>query len=89
MVFGWDEAQQLAMLRALGGFHSALVDADRFGVRRSAPTEREAFDELVRRAGLTMRPLELVADARYVELQGEADVRSPQAAVATEAGLPQ
>jgi 2-polyprenyl-3-methyl-5-hydroxy-6-metoxy-1,4-benzoquinol methylase len=88
MVFGWDAAQQLAMLRSIGGFQRALVDADRFGVRRSAPGEREAFDALARDAGLEMRVLELVPDARYVELQPESGGgRNRLAPAAAEAGL--
>lgn len=68
MVFGWNEKQQRAMLAEIARFDSAVIDADRFGVQRSTPEERETFDVTVRLAGLSMRPLDLVPDMRFVRL---------------------
>jgi hypothetical protein len=87
MVFGWDEARQLAMLRAIGEFDRALVDADRFGVRRSAPGERAAFDALAAEAGLALRQLDLAGDSRYVELQAGAGAVGGRTEAAPQAGL--
>ncbi len=68
MVFGWDEPQQIAMLRHIRDFEAAVVDADRFGVKRTNADERDHFDSLVREAGMTLTPLELVPDMRFVRL---------------------
>jgi 2-polyprenyl-3-methyl-5-hydroxy-6-metoxy-1,4-benzoquinol methylase len=68
MVFGWDETKQQAMLAEIARFEGAVIDADRFGVQRSTPREREAFDVAVRLAGLSITPLDLVPDMRFVRL---------------------
>jgi predicted RNA methylase len=68
MVFGWNDEEQRAMLAEIARFEGAIVDADRFGVQRSTPEARDAFDVAVRLAGLSMTPLDLVPDMRFVRL---------------------
>ena len=53
---------------AAGRFEGAIVDADRFGVQRSTPEARDAFDIAVRVAGLSMTSLDLAPDMRFVRL---------------------
>jgi 2-polyprenyl-3-methyl-5-hydroxy-6-metoxy-1,4-benzoquinol methylase len=87
MVYGCDEAQQTAMLAEIAGYADAIIDADDFCVARYTPEARARFDYLAGKAGLVVRPLEVIPSMRFVRLAARRQTAAEAVGALAEVGL--